>query len=754
MKFSKTDPIFFLIAFFISAFVFLNAGVRTSADSKEAYVEALLKKMTLKEKVGQMNQITLEVVSKPRKEGSAINQLDLKKLREAIVDHGIGSILNTGGAANTAENWQEMIRTMQTMALKKTRLGIPILYGIDAIHGANYISEATLFPQSIAMAATFNKDLVREEGRITALETRAAGIPWNFNPVLGLGRQPLWPRMWETYGEDSYLCSVLGREYILGLQGEDRDVSKPDRVAACMKHYAGYSVPLSGHDRTPAWIPERLMRELFLPPFHEAVKAGVLTVMVNSGEVNGIPTHANAFLLKKVLRDEWGFKGLVVSDWADVINLYQRDHVARSPKEAVRIAVEAGLDMSMVPFDFSFARYLIELVNEGTIPESRIDQSVRRILRLKAALGLFADPYPHKERLKLIGSITHKKVSLKAAQEAVTLLKNQDGLLPLKKTMRILVTGPAADYKPALNGGWSYTWQGNETQYYPSSDLTVVQALRQKIGAQNVVYVQGANFKRLTNLNKARQAAQKADAIVVCVGEDSYCETPGNINDLTMSHAQLQLVKAMTQSGKPVVMVLLEGRPRVVNSVVDEVNAVLMAYLPGPQGAEAIADILFGDVNPSGRLPFSYPRYVNDLICYDHKYNENYDLNRYNPQWSFGYGLSYSTFKYNQLELSKNQIRADETLTVSVNITNTGKTAGKEAVLLYLSDLVRSVTPPVKRLKRFTKITLKPGESQTIRFVLGPEDFAFVNAQNKRVIEPGVFKVQVGGLEKTLRIGD
>lgn len=725
---------------------------QTSGQNIDEKVDALLKRMTLKEKVGQMTQITLSVVSQTRPDGSFENKLNLKKLREAIVEHGIGSILNTGGAANTAANWQDMINTMQKMATQETRLGIPIIYGIDAIHGSNYIKEATLFPQSIAMAATWNRDLVRKEGEITALETRAAGIPWNFNPVLGLGRQPLWSRLWETYGEDSYAAAQFGREYIWGLQGKDGNVARNDRVAACMKHYAGYSVPLSGHDRTPAWIPERIMRELFLPPFQAAVQAGVLTAMVNSGEVNGIPTHANDFLLKKVLRDEWGFEGLVVSDWADVVNLYKRDHVAESPKDAVRMAVEAGLDMSMVPFDYSFADYLLQLVQEGTIPESRIDTSVRRILRVKFKLGLFDDPFAHRALLKRIGLKEHKAVSLQAAREAITLLKNDGNILPLSPSAKVLVTGPTANSKSVLNGGWTYVWQGNDERYYPKEDKTVLQALRDELGADRVTFVPGSTIDSVLDISKAVQAAQNADVIVACIGESAYCETPGNINDLALPQAQIALVSALEKTGKPVVLLLLEGRPRIIRPIVDKAQAILMAYLPGPQGSVALAEILSGKVNPSGKLPITYPRYVNDLMCYDHKYNEAYELNRYYPQWPFGYGLSYTTFSYDHLQLSTKKLKKGTPLKVRVTVTNSGKKPGKEAVLLYVSDLVRSVTPPVRRLKGFQKITLQPGASKTVEFTLNPQDLAFVNEHNQWTLEPGTFKITVGPLSQMFEL--
>ncbi len=743
----------FLLLFTIWSSIFggndLLAANQKQIDQR---VQELLQKMTLKEKVGQMTQLTLSAVSKTRVDGSFENHLDLAKLRRAIVDYGVGSILNTGGAANSAQNWVEMITTIQNIATKETRLGIPVIYGIDAIHGSNYIKEATLFPQSIAMAATFNRQLSQKEGEITALETRAVGIPWNFNPVLGLGRQPLWSRFWETYGEDVYLVSEMGKAYIWGLQGKDGNVARDDRVAACMKHYAGYSVPLSGHDRTPAWIPERILREMFLVPFKTAVEAGVYTAMVNSGEVNGIPAHSNKFLLTQVLRNEWGFKGLVVSDWEDIKRLHDRDHVAQTPEEAVKMAVMAGLDMSMVPFDVSFAEILIKLVKQGEVPEERINQAVSNILRVKFALGLFENPFPNPKNVERLGKAESKQASLQAAQEAITLLKNENNTLPLALHTKILVTGPTANSKAALNGGWTYTWQGRDERYYPSEHQTILQALQTLNGKENVLYAPGTQFEKALDIAAAVKLAQQADAIVACLGEDAYCETPGNIDDLRLPEAQLELVEQLAQTGKPIILVLAEGRPRVIQKIVPKVQAVLMAYLPGPYGSQALAEILFGKVNPSGKLPFTYPKNVNHLVCYDHTYLRNFDVNHFDPQWPFGTGLSYTTFQYHSLTLSQSQLKATDTLTVSVTVTNTGTWAGKESVLLFLSDLYRSVTPPVKQLKGFTKIELQPGQSKEVHFVLPPQAFSFVNRENQWTIEPGTFKVTIGDQSAQFRI--
>ena len=599
-------------------------------------VENLLSEMTLSEKVGQMTQITLEAVSQTEGKLDQKYQVNPKKLRKAITKYHIGSILNVHGSALTLDEWQQLITQIQDLATNETRLSIPILYGIDAIHGANYTREATLFPQNMAMAATRNRSLVDKSAAITAYEMRASGIPWNFNPVLDVGRNPLWPRLYETYGEDPHLVSTLGSAYIRGLSGEAQPIVAADKVAGCAKHYVGYSFPLSGKDRTPAWIPERMLRDYFLPPFERAIAAGVQTVMVNSSEINGIPVHSDRYLLTDVLRQELGFQGFVVSDWEDVKNLYQRDRVASSPKEAVFMAVMAGLDMSMVPYDFSFYNYLIELVQEGKIPESRIDQSVRRILRVKFALNLFENPYPDPELKNQVGSREFTQVSLQAAREALTLLKNEQELLPLNKNQKILVTGPNANLRSVLNGGWTYTWQGDEESLYPKTQATILSALQAKLGVANVTYIGGTTFDQAVNIEEAVAVAQNVDLAIVVLGEPTYTETPGNIHDLTLPKAQLQLAAAIAKTGTPIVLVLVEGRPRIITPIVDDAQAILMAYLPGAFGADAIADVLFGDYNPSGKLPITYPRHPNDLVSYDHKAIETDNPNKLDPLYPFG----------------------------------------------------------------------------------------------------------------------
>ncbi|MBD3223207.1 MAG: beta-glucosidase [Caldithrix sp.] len=730
----------------VMLFVFLVVGQLVNASTPEEEMETniqnLLQKMTVEEKVGQMTQITLGVVSKERGDELFVNQLDMDKLKEAVLKYHIGSFLNTNGMANTLENWHEMITTMQDIATKETRLGIPIIYGIDAIHGVNYTKDATLFPQSIAMAATRNLDLVREEGRITALECRASGLPWNFNPVLGVGREPLWPRFWETYGEDLYLTCELGRAYIEGQQGND--MSQKDRVATCMKHYLGYSIPLNGQDRTPAWIPERMLREIFLPPFKDAVEAGSPTVMVNSGEINGIPVHSSHYLLTDILKKELGFKGFIVSDWEDVKRLYDRDRVATSPKEAVRMAVMAGLDMSMVPHDYSFFNYLVELVKEGKVPESRINDAVERILRVKWQVGLFENPYPDASLKSAFATEESGKVCLESAREAITLLKNRDQVLPLDKSKKVFVTGPTANLLSVLNGGWTITWEGKREELYPQEKNTILEAIQSKVGSENVLYEQGCSFEEIIDVQKAVRKARESDYVVLCLGEPTYCESPGNIDDLSLYPAQLEFAKAIYKTGKPVVLVMVEGRPRVITEITQQADGIIMAYLPGMDGGTALADIIFGDVNPSGKLPFSYPRTPNGFTTYDHKPLESFDVNAYNPLYPFGHGLSYTTFAYSELKLNKRTIKKGETIEIAVTVTNSGQRAGKEAVELYVTDLYGSVSRPVKQLKRFTKIDLKPGQSKTMQFTLNEQDLSFIGRELKPVVESGDFEIHIG----------
>ena len=728
-------------------FLILFAFALHAQSNVDQRVRTLLSQMTLEEKVGQMTQITLSALSDSHDDLHFTNHLNMNKLKQAVVDYHVGSILNTGGSANSARNWREMITTIQKLAVNQTRLGIPVIYGIDAIHGANYIKEGTLFPQSIAMAATWNRELVRKAASITAKEIKAVGIPWDFNPVLGLARQPLWPRFWETFGEDSYAASEFARAYVQGME-------ENTNVAACMKHYLGYSVPRSGHDRTPAELSERTVREWYLPPFQAAVEAGVKTVMINSSEISGVPLHASYHYLTEVLRNELGFTGLAVSDWADIENLYKREKVAANRREAVKMAVMAGVDMSMVPMDFSFYDTLLELVNDGEVPVSRIDQAVARILRVKFQLGLFEHPFPPKTDLKEIGRKQNGQVSLDAAREAIILLKNTDNILPLKNGQKILVCGPSADLHQSLNGGWTYTWQGNREELFPKNQQTIVQAIRERAGKENVLYTKGTSFTSVVKSNEVYHKAHKADVIVACMGEPAYCETPGNINDLNLSDAQVQFIHDLRLTKKPIVLVLTEGRPRIIRKIEKRAKAVVLANLPGPMGSRAISEVLFGDINPSGRLPFTYPRYANDLVPYDHKTSAETKPVTFNPQYPFGAGLSYTNFEYSHLQLDRDTLHPNETLTVSVQVKNTGKRAGKHTVFLFLSDKVRSVTPPVKQLKGFDKIELKAGESKTVRFLITPQDLTFIGRNNRRISEAGQFDIHVGNVSASFEYNE
>lgn len=710
-------------------------------------VNALLSRMTLAEKVGQMTQLTIQAVS--YKKGPDRGKLDMKKLDEAILKHHVGSILNCFDSSISVQSWDKLITTIQDVAMK-TRLKIPVIYGIDAIHGATYTKGATLFPQPLNMAATFDTTLLRKEGAITALEVRASGIPWIFYPLMGLGRQPLWSRIYETFGEDPFLAGRMGVSYIEGAQGND--IGAPDKVATCLKHYVGYGFPLDGKDRTQAWIPKRMMKQYYLPPFKAGVGAGSPTIMVNSAEVNGIPGHANYHLLTQVLRNRWKFKGFVVSDWGDIEKLYTRYRIASSPEEAVRIAVMAGVDMSMVPSDYSFYNLLIKLVKSGKVPMWRINQAVGRILKVKYELGLFENPYPDKKLAKRFASPASDRTNLQAAEESITLVKNEDHFLPLSKNMKVLVAGPNADKLSTMNGGWTITWQGNVERLYPKNKLNPLQAIEAKVGRENVTYVQGCKYDSLTDAGSAVAAAKKADVVILFLGEHTYAETPGNINDLALPWAQIELAQKLIATGKPVVLVMLEGRPRVINRIVGGSKSILIAFLPGMDGGEALANILFGDANPSGRLPITYPRYVNALYHYDHDLAAVKGGNVYDPQWNFGCGLSYTTFKYSNLTLSGKRINEHQKEVVTVKVTNTGNVAGKDAVLLYLGEKYRQVTHPVKQLGGFAKVFLRPGQTKEVNFTIVPEQLSFIGINNRRIIQPGTFRVSIGSLSQDFEV--
>ncbi|MHA7056385.1 glycoside hydrolase family 3 N-terminal domain-containing protein [Aquimarina sp. M1] len=724
-------------------------AINSETDTK---VATLLSEMTLEEKVGQMTQITLDVVTKSDNQYSSSQpyQLDSALVHKAIHTYKVGSILNTPGVPLSREDWYTTIKTFQDEAAKTPRK-IPIIYGIDAIHGVNYTTGATLFPQQIGLAATFNKDLVKEVAKISAYETRASSIPWNFSPVLGLGRNPLWPRLWETFGEDVYLGKTLGVAMVEGYQGTLGD---PNTVASCMKHYLGYSVPLSGKDRTPAWIPERELRQYFLPAFKEAVDAGSVTLMINSGEINGVPVHASKFLLTDVLREELGFDGIAVTDWADINYLHTRHKVAETIKDAIKMSVNAGIDMSMVPHDFEFAELLVELVKEGSVSEERINSAVSRILKVKMQLGLFENPVTNPKNYPDFGSDKFAAVSKEAALESFTLLKNNDSILPLKKGTKILITGPTANTMRSLNGGWSYNWQGSEADIYANDKNTIAKAFG---SFENATFVQGVSFSEKKNIDAAVNAARQSDVVLLCLGENSYTETPGNINSIMMPKDQIELAKALSKTGKKIVLVLLEGRPIIFSEIEPLVDAVFMGYLPGNYGADALVDLLYGVENPSGRLPINYPKHPHAFVNYNHKHSDNiavpnYYESDYDQQYEFGDGLSYTNFEYTNLSLSASEMDQNGLIEVSVDVTNTGARKGKEAVLLFVSDLYASITPEVRALKGYEKIVLEAGASKQVSFTITKDALSFVNEKLETVAEPGDFEIKIGELKKKIML--
>lgn len=716
-------------------------------------IEEMVSKMSIEQKVGQMTQINLDVISK----GEVFNlvephQLDAKKLDSAINHYYVGSILNVGGHTYSREHWKEIITMIQTKAAKEGTK-IPILYGIDAIHGVNYTMDATLFPQQIGQAATWNPELVEEGAAVTAYECRASGIPWNFSPVLDLARQPLWSRFFETYGEDVFLAKSMAKAAIKGYQGNDP--SNPEKVAACMKHFLGYSMPISGKDRTPAWIPERQLREYFLPTFQAAIAENALTLMVNSGELNGIPVHADYDILTKLLREELGFKGLVVTDWEDIIKLYRDHKVAKDMREAVKLAVMAGIDMSMTPNDYSFNRALIDLVKSGEVPESRLDESCRRILWVKKQLGILKNPIPKFDYYTKFASKEHKNKALKTALESITLLKNNNNLLPLKKGSKILVCGPAANSMNIINGAWTHTWQGVDSTYNTKGALTIYQALK---AANNgdVSFILGSSLNEEVNIPAVVGTARNHDAVLVCLGEIPNTEKPGDIEDLNLPLAQQRLVQELKKTGKPIVLVFAFNRPLIVREIEPLADAIFHTYLPGDMGGQALTKLLFGEENPSGKLPFTYPRHTGSLLFYDHKNTElldkNFGYNTFNPQWEFGFGLSYSNFQYADLKLNKTSFNRDELIEVTVTVKNISKRAGKEVVQVYATDLVASITPSVKRLRGFKKVHLNGGEAKKVRIQIPISELAFVNKSNKWDVEAGEFVIAVGRLKQKIQV--
>lgn len=776
----------------------------------EKNVEKTLAKMTLEEKIGQMCELSIDLLQKrtnpfaglnpakitaddirrivadyglenefriadgPLDNGVIMNlymriqaienakgfQLDEEMLDKVIGQYKVGSILNVpAGIAQTPQTWQAIIRRIQEKSIET--MGIPCVYGVDQIHGTTYTMGGTLFPQGVNMGAAFNRDLVRREAEISAYETKAGSIPWTYAPVTDLGRDPRWSRMWENFGEDAYLNAEMGREAVLGFQGDDPNHIGKYNVAACMKHFMGYGVPVSGKDRTPSSITDQDLREKHFAPYLEMIRNGALTLMVNSAMNNGLPFHANTRLLTGWIKDELNWDGLIVTDWADIDNLWKRDHVAADKKGAIKLAINAGIDMSMDPYSTDFCDILKELVEEGEVPMSRIDDAVRRVLRLKYRLGLFETPYYDFADFPKFGGPEHAAVALQAAEESIVLLKNADNILPLKAGKKILLTGPNANSMRCLNGGWSYSWQGDKADMCADAYNTIYEAFVNKFGAGNVVYEPGVTYAQGGNwwaenepqIAKAVAAARGVDVIVACIGENSYCETPGNLTDLHLSANQTALVKELAKTGKPIVLILNEGRPRLIADIEPLAKGVVDAFLPGNYGGDALANLLSGEVNFSGKMPLTYPKEINSIVTYDYKPCEhtggtmegayNYDA-VVNVQWAFGYGLSYTTFAYSNLKADKTQFTADDELTFSVDVTNNGSVAGKESVLLFSSDLVATLSPDIRRLRNFDKIELQPGETKTVTLKIKASDLAYVGYDGKWILEQGDFRLQLG----------
>jgi beta-glucosidase len=733
--------------FFLLFFMLAIPAPLTCADAqvseRERKIEELLGKMTLEEKVGQMTLLTLHTVSKG---GLPFNlqephEIDALRLHEALFDHKVGSIFNCGMAAFSLDHWREVMTTIQGVSAQ-SRLKIPILYGIDAVHGMNYAYGATVFPHQIGLAATWDTELARKAAEVTAYEARAAFIPWVFSPSMDVGRMPLHARFFETFGEDTYLTAAMGEAMVQGYKGEA--VSGKYQAAATLKHFVGYSMPLSGKDRTPAWIPEPILREWFIPPFAAGIKAGANAVVLANCELNGFSVHGDPRLITDFLKGELAFGGVVVSDWSSISTLFEHHHVARDLKEAVKLAINAGVDLNMAPFDLSFPQMLISLVEEGEVDRGRIDDAVRRVLAMKLDLGLFEQPFDSPGEYSEFGSERFREIALTAARESMTLLKNRGNVLPLPKKAKVLVTGFAANSMTTLNGGWTYTWQGHESDKHAAGKATILEAIVRKVGKESVRHVE-TDLETNHNTNRAVKAAATVDYVILCLGEPPYAENFGNIDSLSLPESQENFARRLAATGKPVILVLTEGRPRVISPFEEEMAAVLLAYLPGNEGGEAISDTLFGDANPSGRLPYTYPRLPNSLEPYDHKPMETYALD---PQYPFGHGLSFTTFEYANLILEKTELGSSDMLAVSVEVSNTGGRPGREVIQFYVSDLFASVAPPVKRLRGFQKIFLLPGEKRLVSFRLPIRDLSFVNRDNHWVLEPGEFEVSMGGLRQ------
>ena len=727
-------------------------------EQLEAKVEKTLAKMTLDEKIGQMLELNLDIMG--TYDASGKWKLNETMLDTCISKYKVGSLLNAPGTrAATVEQWQEWIRLIQKKSMK--HIGIPDVFGLDHNHGVTYTQGGTLFPQPINIAASFNTELARTGAQVTAYESRAANCPWVYNPVTDLGRDPRWSRIWESFGEDPIVNARMAEAEIMGYQGNDHNHLSRYNVATSLKHYMGYGAPFTGKDRTPAYIAPNVLREKYFEPFKAAVQAGALTIMVNSSSINGVPVHASYEYLTQWLKKDLNWDGMIVTDWADINNLFTRERVAKDKKDAIRIAINAGIDMSMDPYSVEFCILLKQLVNEGKVSQERIDDAVRRILRLKYRIGLFDEPNTGGKGYEKFGSQEHADMALRSAEETEILLKNE-GVLPLAKGKKILLTGPNANQMRCLNGGWSYTWQGSKAEDLAEKYNTIYEALCNKYGQENVILNQGVTYNEKgqyweenePQIEKAVAAAAQADVIIACVGENSYCETPGNLTDLWMSENQRNLVKALAKTGKPIVLVLNEGRPRLIADIEPLAKAIVHIMLPGNYGGDALANLLAGDANFSAKLPYTYPKEINSLANYDYKVSEevgtmagayNYDA-KVSLQWPFGYGLSYTTFEYANLKVDKANFTADDTLTVTVDVKNTGSRAGKESVLLYSSDLIASIVPDNKRLRCFTKISLEPGETKTVTFTLPAKDLAFVGADGRWTLEEGDFLLRVARL--------
>ena len=739
-------------------------------DAKiEAQVEKTLARMTLEEKAGQMVELVTDLFGS--NDANGVFHIDEKKTDSLISRYKIGSILNAPNTmAPTAKQWEKYMSQIQKISMK--RLGIPCVFGLDQNHGSTYTADGTLFPQNINVAASFNREVARRCAEATAYETRAASVPWTYSPTVDLGRDARWPRIWENFGEDCYLSSEMAKAMVLGFQGEDPNHVDQQHIATSTKHFMGYGVPWTGKDRTPAYISPADLREKHFAPFLAALKAGTLTIMVNSASVNGMPMHANREILTGWLKEETGWDGMLITDWADVNNLYTREMVAKDKKDALRIAINAGIDMIMEPYNPDACDLIVELAKEGKIPMSRIDDAVRRVLRLKYRLDLFEHPTQKLKNYPKFGGEEFNQLSYDGAVESMILLKNEGGILPLKagEGKKILVTGPNANQMRCLDGGWSYTWQGHLTDQFTERFNTIYEALAAKYGKENVVLEQGVTYnekgkyweENTPNIEAAVRAAENVDVIVACIGENSYTETPGNISDITLSENQRNLVKALAKTGKKIVFLLNEGRPRLIADIEPLADAVVDMLIPGNRGGDAVAALLAGDENFSGKLPYTYPKEINSLANYDFKKSEEsgtmegaYDYNaKITQQWGFGQGLSYTTFAYSNLRIDRKEFRHGDVLRVSVDVKNTGDRVGKESVLLYSSDLVASMVPDGRRLRAFDKVELQPGETKTVTLDVAADDLAFVGWDGKWLLEEGDFTLSVANLTANVRCTD